>query len=117
MTFYGLADANLADSELGEVFEMFVEREQAVPALQDVLQHEPGWADRIRLVEIELVAQHGDHLPTWPSPRQSPSTSPAQSAGAHPAPVRRGAPCSPRSARPSPTAPSAPSGSSARNAS
>jgi hypothetical protein len=55
MTVYGLADSLLASTELGEVFELFVEREQAAQALRDVLRDEPEWVDRIRLVEIELA--------------------------------------------------------------
>jgi hypothetical protein len=55
VTVYGLADTCLAGTELGEVFELFVEREQAVQALRDVLSDEPGWIDRIRLVEIDLA--------------------------------------------------------------
>jgi hypothetical protein len=52
---YGLADSDLVDARLGEVFELFVERDSAVEALRDILTDEPSWADRIRLVPTELL--------------------------------------------------------------
>jgi hypothetical protein len=53
---YALADRRLADSELGEVIEMFVERGDAEDALHAVVRDEPGWAGELRLVEVELDA-------------------------------------------------------------
>jgi hypothetical protein len=54
LTVYGLADRRLAETELDKVVELFATREQAARALRDVLHDEPGWADEISLVEIEL---------------------------------------------------------------
>jgi hypothetical protein len=56
VTFYGLADSRLAGSELGEVVELYVSREGADQALQDVLNDEPAWANEIRVVPIEVTS-------------------------------------------------------------
>jgi hypothetical protein len=52
VTFYGLADSRLIDTEFGEVIELFVEREAAEQALRDVLTDEPAWAGELSVVEI-----------------------------------------------------------------
>jgi hypothetical protein len=54
MTFYGLADYRLADSELGELVEFYSSREEAENALAEVLQDEPGFASFLRVVVIDL---------------------------------------------------------------
>jgi hypothetical protein len=50
---YGLADSRLAGSELGEVAELFVRREDAERALREVLADEQTWSRDVRVVEIE----------------------------------------------------------------
>jgi hypothetical protein len=52
--FYGLADSRLTGSDLGEVVELYVEREQAENDLGEVLADEPGWRDSLRVVTIDL---------------------------------------------------------------
>ena len=45
VTLYGLADSRLVGAKLGEVIELFAEREAAEQARRDVLTDEPslGW--------------------------------------------------------------------------
>jgi hypothetical protein len=55
MTFYGLADYRLADSEFGEVVEFFASRDEAAEALRQVLADEPDWADDLEVIAVELA--------------------------------------------------------------
>jgi hypothetical protein len=54
VTFYGLADSSLVGTELGEVFEIHVRREDPEASLRDVLADEPGWAGLLSVVGIEF---------------------------------------------------------------
>jgi hypothetical protein len=54
MTFYGLADNRLAGSELGEVIEFYLSREEAEKALREVLADEPEWEGELGVVAVEL---------------------------------------------------------------
>ncbi len=54
MTFYGLTDARLVGSELGEVVEFFGSREDAEEAPRQVLTDEPDWDGEVAVVEVEL---------------------------------------------------------------
>jgi hypothetical protein len=54
VTFYGIADSRLVGSELGEVIELYVRREDAEQALEDVLTDEPSWASELRVIPVEL---------------------------------------------------------------
>jgi hypothetical protein len=49
MTFWGLAD-----HRVGEVIDFYATRKQAEETLKQVLEDEPGWADVLEVVEIEL---------------------------------------------------------------
>jgi hypothetical protein len=49
------ADSRLAGSQLGEVIELFVRREDAERALADVLADEPTWNGQLSVVSVELV--------------------------------------------------------------
>jgi hypothetical protein len=51
---YALADSRLAGTELGEVVEFYLSREEAEAALHDVLADEPGWQGVIGVAEIDL---------------------------------------------------------------
>jgi hypothetical protein len=48
------ADSRLAGSQLGEVIELFVRREDE-RALADVLADEPTWNGQLSVVSVELV--------------------------------------------------------------
>jgi hypothetical protein len=54
VTFYGLADSRLVGTELGEVIEVYVRREDAEQALRDVLRDEPEWEGELGIVAVEL---------------------------------------------------------------
>jgi hypothetical protein len=53
MRLFGLADRRLAGSDLGEVIETYVRREDAEGDLADALRDEPTWKDFLYVVEIE----------------------------------------------------------------
>jgi hypothetical protein len=55
VTVYGLADARLAGTEVGEVVEVYVDRGEAERAVRDLLADEPAWHEHVRLVEVELA--------------------------------------------------------------
>lgn len=46
---------DLPGSELGEVIELFVRREDAERALADVLADEPTWNGQLSVVSVELA--------------------------------------------------------------
>jgi hypothetical protein len=53
VTFYGLAES-LSGTDLGEVIELYVRRQDAEQALSDVLRYEPKWECELSVVRIEL---------------------------------------------------------------
>jgi hypothetical protein len=55
MTVYGFADTRLAGTPLGEVVELYVDRDEAERAVRDLLADEPAWQEHVRLIEIELL--------------------------------------------------------------
>jgi hypothetical protein len=50
LTVYGLADSRLAGGKLGQVIELYVRREDAEQALEDVLTDEPSLEGVISIV-------------------------------------------------------------------
>jgi hypothetical protein len=54
MIVYGLADRRLAETELGEVIEMYASREHAIHALAQVLADEPDLDAVLEIVEVDL---------------------------------------------------------------
>jgi hypothetical protein len=58
MVFYALTDSRLADTELGEVFDFYVSREEAEEALRDVLTDEPEWRCVVGITEVDFDGYH-----------------------------------------------------------
>ena len=56
MTINGLADARIAGGALGEVIELYVRREDAEQALEDVLADEPDLEGVVGIVPVLLLA-------------------------------------------------------------